>query len=544
MAVSNWKAAFAPFGRTLFRNMWSATLVSNLGSLIQGVGAAWLMTSIVDSAAMVAMVQAAATLPIMLFALIGGAIADSYHRRNVMIVAQLFMLVVSVALTLATWFGLISPWLLLGFTFLLGCGVAIYNPTWHATVGDLVPREELATAVALNSVGFNLSRSVGPAIGGAIVAAAGAVAAFAANAASYVILIFVMWRWKPEKATATLPREPIGSAIVTGLRYVAMSPETHKILARAFSFAFCVVAIPALLPVVATQLLGGGPLIYGLMLGAFGLGAVAGAFLGRAWQMRIGTESVIRIAFVGFAIASFVTGTSTSPLLTGLAQVIGGACWVLGFSLMNATVQLSTPRWVVGRVLSTFQTVTFGGMAIGAWFWGAVVDWWDLQIAHGSAALLLLGGAALGLLLPLPRQVTLNVDPADRWREPHLELELQPRSGPIHIEVAYTIKPENLEAFLRVMVDRKRIRRRDGAQHWMLLRDLSLPNVWLERYTTPTWADYVRHNQRRIQGDAAVMDSLLALHEGPNPPVVRRFIERQPDWQSAMKGQRRGHDVP
>src|SRR5690606_7164188 len=303
VAVSNWKAAFAPFGRTLFRNMWSATLVSNLGSLIQGVGAAWLMTSIVDSAAMVAMVQAAATLPIMLFALIGGAIAVSYHRRNVMIAAQLFMLVVSVALTLATWFGLISPWLLLGFTFLLGCGVAIYNPTWHATVGDLVPREELATAVALNSVGFNLSRSVGPAIGGAIVAAAGAVAAFAANAASYVILIFVMWRWKPEKAAATLPREPISSAIVTGLRYVAMSPETHKILARAFSFAFCVVAIPALLPVVANQLLGGGPLIYGLMLGAFGLGAGAGALLGRAWHTRSGTGGEMRMAFGGFGLA-------------------------------------------------------------------------------------------------------------------------------------------------------------------------------------------------------------------------------------------------
>lgn len=542
--MSNWKAAFAPFGRTLFRNMWAATLVSNLGSLIQGVGAAWLMTSIADSVAMVAMVQAAATLPIMLFALFGGAIADSFHRRNVMLAALLFMLFVSIALTLATWFGLISPWLLLGFTFLLGCGVAIHNPTWHATVGDLVPREELATAVALNSVGFNLSRSVGPAIGGAIVAAVGAVAAFAANAASYLTLILVMWRWKPETSAAVLPREPIGSAIVTGLRYVAMSPETHKILARAFSFAFCVVAIPALLPVVATQLLGGGPLIYGLMLGAFGLGAVAGAFLGRAWQMRIGTESVIRIAFVGFAIASFVTGTSTSSLLTGLAQMIGGACWVLGFSLMNATVQLSTPRWVVGRVLSTFQTVTFGGMAIGAWFWGGVADWWDLQIAHSSAGLLLLAGAALGLLIPLPKQVTLNVDPADRWREPHLELELQPRSGPIHIEVAYVIKPENVEAFLRVMVDRKRIRRRDGAQHWMLLRDLSLPEVWLERYTTPTWADYVRHNQRRIKGDVAVTDSLTALHEGPAPPVVRRFIERQPDWQSAMKGQRRGHDVP
>jgi MFS family permease len=174
--VSKSPAAFAPFRRPQFRNMWGGSLFSNLGSLIQGVGAAWLMTSIADSVSMVAMVQAAATLPIMLFALIGGAVADSFHRRNVMLAAQLFMFTVSVALTLATWLGLITPWLLLAFTFLIGCGVAINNPTWHATVGDLVPRDELRAAVALNSVGFNLSRSVGPAIGGAVVAVAGAVA--------------------------------------------------------------------------------------------------------------------------------------------------------------------------------------------------------------------------------------------------------------------------------------------------------------------------------------------------------------------------------
>ena len=534
--MSKPQAAFAPFHRARFRNMWAATLVSNLGSLIQGVGAAWLMTSIADSVSMVAMVQAAATLPIMLFALIGGAVADSFHRRNVMLAAQLFMFVVSVALTLATWFGLITPWLLLAFTFLIGCGVAINNPTWHATVGDLVPRDELRAAVALNSVG--------PAIGGAIVAATGAVAAVAANMASDLPLLFVMWRWKPEAAATTLPREPIGSAIVTGLRYVAMSPETHKVLARAFCFAFGAVVIPALLPVVAANLLGGGAFVYGLMLGAFGLGAVAGAFIGHNWQQRIGTEWMIRIAFTGFAICVFVTGTSTSAWLTGLVQVLGGACWVFGFALMNATVQLSTPRWVVGRVLSTFQTIVFGGMAIGAWFWGAVVDWADLQVAHSSAGLLLLGGAALGLLIPLPRQVTLNVDPADQWREPHLELELQPRSGPIHVEVAYVVAPENVERFLHAMVDRKRIRRRDGAQHWMLLRDLAKPDTWYERYTTPTWADYVRHNMRRTKGDATVNDRLLALHEGPDPPAVRRFIERQPDWMSAMKGSGRAGEVP
>lgn len=531
-------SALAPLRIVQFRNFWAAILVSNLGTMIQSVGAAWMMTSMTDSAAMVALVQSSTSLPIMFLALVGGAVADSFDRRMVMLTAQIFRFVTSMVLVLLAWLGLISPWPLLVLTFLLGCGVAINNPAWQATVGDLVPRADLASAVAINSVGFNLSRSVGPAIGGVIVAAAGAVASFVVNAASYLMLIVILWRWRPAAAAAPLPREAIGPAIATGLRYVAMSPGTLKILLRSFVFGVSAAAVPALLPVVAREILGGGPLVYGGLLAAFGAGAVGGAMLGKAWQARVGIETVVRSAFAGFALCAAIAGLSSSPWLIGAGLALGGACWVLTFSLFNAAVQLSTPRWVVGRVLSTFQMVTFGGMALGSWGWGATADLFGLQLVHGlSAALMLLGGA-LGLLLPLPRQASASLDPVGQWHEPLLAVPLEQRDGPVHIEIAYRIRAANLQGFLLLMAERRRIRRRDGVQHWLLLRDLVQPEVWLERYVTPTWVDYIRHNLRRTQADAAVHQGLLALHEGPEPPVVRRYVESQPGRRGAASNDR------
>ena len=533
-------SALTPFHIAQFRNFWLAILVANLGTMIQSVGAAWLMTTLTDSAAMVALVQSSTSLPIMFLALVGGAIADSFDRRRVMLAAQLFRFVTSLVLVLLAAFGLISPWPLLALTFLLGCGVAINNPAWQATVGDLVPRTELASAVAVNSVGFNLSRSLGPAVGGLIVAAASAVAAFAVNAASYLMLIVVLWRWKPASPANPLPREAIGPAIATGLRYVAMSPQTLSILLRSFTFGVGAAAVPALLPIVTVERLSGGPLTYGLLLAAFGGGAIGGAMIGKAWQARAGIETVVRSAFAGFALCAGIAGLSGSPWVTGGALAIGGACWVLAFSLFNATVQLSTPRWVAGRVLSAFQTVTFGGMAVGSWAWGATADLLGLQLTHGLCAGVMLLGGALGLLRPLPRQAGASLDPAGIWQEPHLEIPLERREGPVHIEIGYLIGAGNLDEFLLLMAERRRIRLRDGAQHWVLLRDLVQPGAWIERYTTPTWTDYIRHNLRRTQADTAVHRRLLALHEGPEPPRIRRHVERPTGRRAAAGGRQTG----
>jgi MFS family permease len=517
----------APLAHETFRNIWLASIASNLGGLIQGVGAAWMMTSITTSENMVALVQASTTLPIMLFSLVAGALADNFDRKNVMLFAQAFMFSVSALLAAVAYLGWISPWLLLAFTFLLGCGTALNNPAWQASVGDMVPRDEVAGAVSLNSMGFNLTRSVGPAIGGAIVAFGGAAAAFAANAMSYIALIGALLHWKPARAANTLPREEIGPAIVAGMRYVSMSPNLIKVFVRSFIFGVSAVAILALLPVVARNNMGGGPLTYGLMLGGFGLGAVSAAYFNTLLRERLTSENIIRLAFAGFAVSEATIGTTSSIFLIAPAVALAGACWVIALSLFNTIVQLSTPRWVVGRALSFYQTATFGGMAAGSWLWGSLAETYGTDAALLTAAAIVAGGVLIGFLLPMPVFASLNLDPLDIFREPELHLDILPRSGPIAIHISYVIRDEDLNDFLALMMNRRRIRIRDGAQAWALMRDLENPNQWTETYHTPTWVDYVRHNKRRTKADAENYERLRALHQGPGAPEVRRMIERQ-----------------
>ncbi|MDG4875920.1 MFS transporter [Mesorhizobium sp. WSM4935] len=519
-------SALAPFRHGIFRAVWSASLVSNFGGLIQGVGAAWMMTTIATSPYQVALVQSSTTLPIMLFALVAGAIADSFNRRKVMLVAQTFMLVVSALLTLFTWQGWMTPWTLLAFTFLIDSGTALNSPSWQASVGDMVPRAKVPAAVALNSLGFNITRSVGPAIGGVIVAAAGAAAAFAANAVSYIGLIVVLARWKPALPEQTLPRESLGAAMGAGLRYVAMSPNIAKVLVRGSAFGFSAGAVLALLPLVARDVVKGDALTYGIMLGAFGIGAVGGALISVRLRQLLSSEVMVRMAFCGFALCALNAAVSHNGWQTSAGLLIGGACWVIALSHFNVTVQMSTPRWVVGRVLSIYQTATFGGIALGSWIWGVVADAHGAEIALIAAAIAMLAGAAIGFVLPLPKQTVLNLDPLNRFKEPMLALDLKPRSGPIAIMIEYIIREEDVPEFLATMAERGRIRRRDGARNWTLARDLENPSVWIEHYHTPTWVEYIRHNRRATHADAVVGERIRALHSGENPPRVRRMIER------------------
>ncbi|HWK49792.1 MAG TPA: MFS transporter [Steroidobacter sp.] len=520
-------SALSPFRFPVFRSIWLASVASNLGGLIQTVGASWMMTSIAKSADMVALVQTSVALPIVLLSLFAGAMADNLDRRKVMLGAQIFMLVVSLALTACAWQGLITPWLLLMFTFLIGCGAAFNGPAWQASVGDMVPRAHLAGAVAINSMGFNIARSVGPAIGGAIVAAAGAAAAFAVNAASYIALITVLSRWRPVRPPQLLPRETLGTAVAAGLRYVAMSPSIRRVLLRGAVFGMGASSVMALLPLVAKDLLTGGPLTYGLLLGAFGIGAVGGALSSARLRQRLSSEGLTRVSCVAFAIAAAVTGVSRITPLTVAMMMIAGASWVLTLSTFNVSVQLSTPRWVVARALSLYQVTTFGGMAVGSWLWGVVSESDGVRLALFGAALVMLICSAIGLRLPLSETADLNLDPLRRWQAPETAVPVEPRTGPVVITIEYRIREEDVLEFLSVMAERRRIRKRDGAMDWMLLRDLADTSVWIERYTTPTWLEYIRHNNRMTQDDANIPQRLRELHQGPGLPAVHRMIERQ-----------------
>ncbi|WP_326410831.1 MFS transporter [Sphingomonas sp.] len=520
------RPAMSPLSVPIFRAVWISSIVSNFGGLIQSVGASWLMIALGASPQLIALVQASTTLPIMLLSLVAGAIADNLDRRKVMLSAQIFMLLVSAALSVFAWAGWLTPWLLLGFTFLIGCGTALNGPAWQASVGDMVPRAALPGAVAMNSMGFNIARSVGPAIGGAIVAAAGAAAAFLANAFSYIGLIAVLARWRPHPIEGRLPPEPIGTAMMAGVRYVAMSPGLRLVLMRALVFGVAASAVPALMPLVARDLVAGGPLTYGLLLGGFGLGAIGGALGTTRLRTRLRPEGVVRAAVLALSAGAVVAALSRTLPITIAGLLFAGAGWVLALSTFNVSVQLSTPRWVVARALALYQMAAFGGMAAGSWLFGIVAEVDGVATSLLVAAALQLVSLVLGFVFALPDIAELDLDLRD-WTAPVTSVPILPRSGPIVVTIEYRIAAADLPRFLAAMDERKRIRRRDGARHWTLLRDLMEPELWIERYHVATWLDYVRHNQRRTHADTENSRELLALHQGGGDPIVHRRIERQ-----------------
>ena len=517
----------SPLKIPIFRAVWFASLASNFGGLIQSVGAAWMMTSLSGSPQMVALVPASTTLPIMLLSLWAGAVADNMDRRVVMLSCQLFMLLVSALLALFAWVGLLTPWTLLAFTFLIGCATAINGPAWQAAVGDMVPRSALPSAVSLNSMGFNLARSVGPALGGVIVAAAGAAGAFLTNALSYVGLVFVLARWRPERAPQLLPRERLGVAMRAGVRYVAMSPKIQLVLLRGAAFGIGASAVSALMPLVARHVLHGGALTFGTLSGAFGVGAVLGALSTGRLRKRFSIETIVRSAALSLAVGTIITGSSSWVVLAVPGYMLCGAGWVLALATFNVSVQMSAPRWVVARAVSLYQMTAFGGMAFGAWLFGTLAEHHGIATALHVAAGTQIAAALIGYLRPLPQTGTDNLDLLNSWQEPQTAVPVQPRSGPVVVTIEYRIPAGSVVPFLTAMSERRRIRRRDGAHGWSLLRDLGDPELWVERYHVSTWLDYVRHNSRRTMADNANSRAIHSLHSGPHPPVVHRMIERQ-----------------
>jgi MFS family permease len=282
-----------------------------------------------------------------------------------------------------------------------------------------------------------------------------------------------------------------------------------------------------------------GPETFGILLGAFGLGAVGVALSNARLRHRFAGETLIRVAFCGFAVAAITAGLSPWRPLTFAALFLGGACWVLALSLFNTTVQLSTPRWVVGRLLSLYQMATFAGMALGSWIWGVTAENYGADMALVAAGVLMLGGALVGILMPLPRLPRMKLDPLNRWQEPPLALDIKPQSGPIVIMVEYDIAETDLPDFLKAMAARRRLRYRNGARQWSLMRDLENPELWQETYHLPTWTEYVRYHQRTTEADAIIAEKIRALHKGDGLPRIHRMIERSTDWTANMRGEQK-----
>jgi MFS family permease len=515
----------APLRHVVFRRIWLASLLSNLGLLIQAVGAAWAMTQMTASADKVALVQTALMLPVMLISMPAGAVADMYDRRIVALASLSIALVGATTLTVLTWLGHIDPQILLVLCFVVGSGMALFGPAWQSSVSEQVPAETLPAAVALNGISYNIARSFGPAIGGLVVAAAGAVAAFAANALLYLPLFVVLFLWRRVAEPSRLPRERLNRAIVSGVRYIANSPPIKIVLGRTFVTGLTGGSVSALMPLVARDLLHGGAQTYGIMLGAFGMGAVIGALNIGQIRKQLSGESAVRACALSMGGAIIAVALSRMPVLTAAALVVAGAAWMLAVALFNIGVQLSAPRWVAGRSLAAFQAAIAGGIAIGSWGWGHLTD-----AAGVEAALLVSGGLMLllpllGLLLPMPRVGGRN-EPAELLADPEVQLALTGRSGPLVVEIEYRVAQENARAFHNVMQDVQLSRQRNGAYGWSIARDIGDPELWTERYHCPTWLDYLRQRNRATLSERALHQEAMAFHLGPDPVRIRRMLER------------------
>jgi MFS family permease len=515
----------APLRYTIFRRIWLASLLSNLGLLIQAVGAAWAMTQMTSSADKVALVQTALMLPVMLISMPAGAIADMYDRRIVSLMSLSIALVGATALTALAWLGLITPNILLLFCFVVGSGMALFGPAWQASVTEQVPAETLPSAVALNGISYNIARSFGPAIGGIVVATAGAVAAFAANALLYLPLLIALFLWRRTSEPSRLPRERLNRAIVSGVRYIANSPSIKIVLARTLVAGLIGGSVSALMPLVARDLLHGGAQTYGIMLGAFGMGAVVGALNIGEIRKRLSGEAAIRTCALTLGAATAAVGLSTEPVLTAAALVVAGAAWMMAVALFNIGVQLSAPRWVAGRSLAAFQASIAGGIAIGSWGWGRLTDAAGVEIALLVSAALMLASPLLGRWLHMPRVGARNED-AEVLADPQVQLALTARSGPLVVEIEYRVAQENARAFHNVMQEVQLSRQRNGAYGWSIARDIADPELWTERYHCPTWLDYLRQRNRSTQSERALHQRAMDFHLGPDPVRIRRMLER------------------
>lgn len=517
--------AWAPFGHIAFAVLWTATVISNVGTWMHDVASGWLMTSLSPSPLMVALVQAATTLPIFLFALPAGAFADLVDRRRLLIAVMAILAVSTLSLGLLVFLGLVSAWVLLAFTFLSGAGAAFVAPAWQAIVPQLVPRSELQPAVALNSVGINISRAIGPALAGLVIASVGIAWPYLLNALSFLIVIAALLWWRPPpKKESHLPAERLWTAISTGLRYARASGPLRSTLIRALAFFLFASAYWALLPLIARQELGGGPELYGVMLGAVGVGAVGGAMFLPMLKKRLGADALVAAGTAGTALVLAVFALIKLPEVATAACLVAGASWITVLSSLNVSAQVALPDWVRARGLSIFITVFFGAMTLGSVVWGQAAT----VLGIPTTLLIAAAGAVAGALVSWPAKLQqgaeLDLSPSSHWPEPIVAGEIEPDRGPVMVTVEYCIDPETAAAFLTAMEDLKAARHRDGAYAWGLFEDAAVPGRYLEYFIEESWLAHLRHHERVTEADRAIQEKILALHVGDGEPIVTHFL--------------------
>jgi len=515
----------APLRDATFRRIWGSSLLSNLGQQMQAVAAAWTMLQITQQADLVAMVQTASMLPVMLLAIAAGAIADMYDRRLVAISALAVSLSGSALLAAVAALDMLSPAMILLGVFITGTGIALYSPAWQASAAEIVGVKHLPAAVALYSMSSNAARSVGPAIGGFVIASFGMVAAFSVNAILYIPILVALFLWKRDVPPPRLPPERLDRAMLGGLRFVGYSPPVMRVILRALAMSLGGAAVYSMLPLVAHSILGGGPEIYGFLLGGFGLGAIGFALLTTRLHDWFDVETIVVGCSLVMAAALLVLAFSPFAALSVLATFAAGASWMVSISTYNVSVQISSPRWVSGRTLAAFQAAVAGGLALGSLCWGLLAERFGITAAVCTASALMVITALLRFILAMPRTTSAEAAPPPS-SDPVVKMALTGRSGPIVIEIEYRVHVDDARKFYHAMRDVRRSRERNGAYSTSLARDISDPKLWIERFHYATWNDYLRARDRPTVDDRKWRDRALAFQIDDAPPRVRRFLER------------------
>lgn len=516
--------AFAPFGHRAFALLWTATLISNIGTWMHDVGAGWLMTTLNSSPAVVTLVQAATTLPVFLFALLAGALADRLDKRRMLITINIALTAVITMLALMVWQERMTPLLLILFTLAIGTGAAFMAPAWQAVVPQLVPRDTLKPAIALNSMGINISRAIGPALAGILIAGVGLAAPFALNAASHLVIILALLMWRPDPTPVHAHHGSILSEMATGLRHVRYNPPMVATLVRALAFFLFASAYWSLLPLIARQAEGGGSELYGILMALIGTGAVMGALLLPKLGGKLNSDQTVMVGTGGTVLALILLALTATPMFLMVAAFLGGLSWIAVLTSFNVSAQMALPDWVRARGLAVFLMGFFGSMAVGSVLWGQIANATAVPVALLTAA----AGLTLGLLATRRFKVgegeKLDLSPVSVWPEaPSLDgdiLSIQPAM----VTVEYQIAAEDRAAFHAAILTFAKERYRDGATQWHLHQSVENPDLWIETFHLPSWAEHLEQHKRVTRNDADLQDAVRAFDIRDSGPIVRHYI--------------------
>jgi len=496
-------SAWAPLQNPVFRAIWIASIASNIGTWMQDVGAGWLMTSLTTSPSLVALIEAADSIPAMLLALPAGALADIVDRRRLLLAVQVYLMIAAGLLGALTFFGATTAWLLLGLTFALGVGTALMMPAWSAIVPDLVKPKELTAAVALNGIAVNVSRAVGPAIAGLLVAAVGAWLVFALNALSYVGIIAVLFAWRHEHKKSSLPAERLFGAVRTGMRFVMHTRSLQAVLVRGLGFFLFASSTWALFPLIVRRELQRGPEIYGLLLTCIGIGAVAGAVSMPRLRAKLGRDAMVAYGSVLYAVAALVLAYVQNLALLSLAMFATGVAWISIIATLQVSAQLTLPPWVRARGLAAFVVVFMGGMALGAILWGQVATHIGIPPALTIAAVGMVLAIGATWRFELGDHDALDFTPSSEWPMPVLAEAPNPDSN-VMVTITYRVQLDKRDAFVAAMQDVREMRRRNGAYFWQLFHDSEDPARYVETFMDESWIEHLRQHERVSVADRAI----------------------------------------